>query len=298
MRTNFFFIVLFCLFLSSCSNEDAVPVTLNNEDCIKNWGLCSIFNGQNYDIKQYETPIKIAILDSGINESHEALQGQITKKYNAIDKSSITNDNLGHGTQIASIIAAKQNNVNGQGVNPYVEIYDVKVFDNAGGGQIEHVVDGFEWSIENKVDIINLSFGFKHDLPELKEIVDKAIENNIIIVASAGNNSGLGADYPAYYENVISVGSINNKFEISDFNSYGKIDIYAPGENIIVIGNDGESSIDNGASFATAYVTGVISTNKLLNDKNSIYEDSGINLLKLEGNEKWIQNFINVSHFF
>lgn len=261
MKKRAFLILLLFLFLISCNRKNLVNVLISESDCNKNWALCLIFTNNEYSIQQYKKQIKIAVLDSGINDNHYALEGQIIKKYNAITKTDDTQDNFGHGTTIASIIAAKPNDDIIQGINPFVEIYDVKVIDDKGGGQVAHVIDGIKWSIDNKVDIINISFGFKHDIPELKEIVDKAIKKDIVVVASAGNNYGLGVDYPARYDNVISVGSIDKDIKVSEFNSKGKVNIYAPGEDVIVLTSKGNSTFESGSSLATAYVTGVLSVN-------------------------------------
>lgn len=259
---------LLILSLSSCSTHKETNLSISDTDCAVNWGLCSIFKNQEYSIMKAQELKKIAILDSGIDDENGLLKGKVTRKYNAITKTSETKDNLGHGTSVASIIAAEENEYTIRGINPYVEIYDVKVIDDEGSGQIDHVVEGIRWSIENRVDIINISFGFSHDLRELKDIVDEAVKNDITIVASAGNNYGLSPDYPARYENVVSVGSINRSMVKSKFNSKGKIDVYAPGEEIVVMKNQGLVAVESGASLAAAYITGIISINHMWSIEN------------------------------
>ncbi|WP_370013925.1 S8 family serine peptidase [Peribacillus sp. B2I2] len=225
---------------------------------------------------------------------------QIPIKYNAINKSKYTKDIYGHGTSIAGIIAAKQNDETVQGINPLIKIYDVKVIDDQGGGEVSHVIEGIKWSMDKKVDLINISFGFKQDVPELRKVVDEAIESGIIIIASAGNNYGLNLDFPARYENVISVGSINKKLESSSFNSIGEIDIFAPGEGILVFQNDNKAVLEDGSSLATAYVW--YNLEMAPENINAVYEfikDSDIGftlkreLLKIKGN--WKEgNFDNI----
>ncbi|MGE7586495.1 S8 family serine peptidase [Peribacillus sp. NPDC101480] len=277
-KSIYYLMIMFILSACDSSNEE-IKMKFNEVECQKNWAMCLVFPDKEYTINRLDKPKKVAILDSGINDKHPALRGQIVAKYNVINKSKYTKDKYGHGTSIAGIIAAKQNDETVQGINPLIEIYDVKVIDDQGGGEVSHVIEGIKWSMDKKVDLINISFGFKQDVPELRKVVDEAIERGIIIIASAGNNYGLNLDFPARYENVISVGSINKKLESSSFNSIGEIDIFAPGEGILVFQNDNKAVLEDGSSLATAYVTGVLSLNSILKHNKQIKKENRINVI-------------------
>lgn len=210
-----------------------------------------------YDNGQYEEEIKIAILDSGINKDHLAFKNTKFIEYNTISNEKII-DNYGHGTAIAGIIAGQSDKLQGLMVDS--TIYDVKVLDDSGVGELENIIEGVEWCISNEVDVINISFGFSTDYSEFKSAIDKAINAGIIVVAAGGNTMGLSVDYPAKYEKVISIGSFDQNMEIDVYSANDEIDYYMPGVNVLSIDKGGEYSYFSGTSFATAYATGAISS--------------------------------------
>ncbi|MGP7817864.1 S8 family peptidase [Niallia sp. 01092] len=203
--------------------------------------------------------VKIAILDSGINKQHPDLKGQIYKEFNAVNSQEPAADHFNHGTSIAGIIAAKDNVIGIKGISPKSEIYSVKVLDDNGKGSIDTIIKGIEWSINEKVDIINISFGMKNNNQTLHNVINKAVNNGIIVVASSGNNYIGDIDYPAKYSNVISVGSVDRNHKRVKFSPKGKIDIVAPGREILSTNNFNGYSTFEGTSYSTAYVTGLIS---------------------------------------
>lgn len=202
--------------------------------------------------------IKIAILDSGIDKNHEDLKDIIKGEFNAIYPGKPIIDELGHGTAVAGIIAAQNNNIGIVGVSPNVELYSVKILDRNGSGSVEDFVAGIEWAIDNNVDIINLSFGISRDKPLLRESIDKAISQGIIIVASGGNTYGDKVDYPASYPEVISVTAINKNNYNASFATKGKIDFSAPGVDVPILVPNNKYSVSSGTSLATPHVTGII----------------------------------------
>lgn len=248
------FLILFLVV--SCDNQ-SIEVSFSQTDCKKNWSLCPLFPN-NTRISMPTEPVKVAILDSGIDNSHPLLKEKIVKSFDARQETNITKDKFGHGTAIAGIIGASSNKQTIQGISPNVEIYDVKVLNDKGGGEIKDVVNGIEWSIKQNVDILNLSFGFQKDDPTLKQAIDYAVDNNIIVVAAAGNTLGFSADYPAKYKNVISVSSVNKQMERDKFAAKGKIDFVAPGVDIPVLTPTKKIITVSGTSFSAAYVSGII----------------------------------------
>ncbi|MFS0883294.1 peptidase S8 [Bacillus sp. 7586-K] len=202
--------------------------------------------------------VKVAIIDSGIFKDHADLKGIVKKQYNATSPNEPVIDEYGHGTAVAGIIAAHHNEFGIVGVTQDIDLYDVKVLDDSGKGEPEHLISAIKWCIEQNVDIINISFGYQYDSPAIKEVVERAISSNIIIVAAAGNTYGLGVDYPAKYDKVISVTAINEHYQRLSSSAKGKIDLSAPGLNILSTNNKGSYSLFNGTSFASAFVTGTI----------------------------------------
>lgn len=258
MRNYYLTFMSFLLVMVACSHR-SVEISLSQGDCKINWALCAVIPNQTAKIHSNKT-IKVAILDSGIDDSQSPLSGRVIKSYNAINGGTNTTDKYGHGTAIAGIIAAEPNEGTIQGVFPTAELYDVKVLNDKGGGKIPDVVEGIKWSIEQKVDIINLSFGFQKDDQRLKKAIDEALGNNIIVIAAAGNTLGLSTDYPARYKKVISVSSIDKEMNRDIFAAKGKVDFMAPGVTIPVLTNSGSVNLVSGTSFATAFATGIVAS--------------------------------------
>ncbi|NMH73613.1 S8 family serine peptidase [Bacillus sp. RO2] len=200
--------------------------------------------------------VKVAVLDSGINDNHEDLKGKVVKKFNAIHPSEKVKDDFGHGTAVAGIISGNHNDIGIVGITQSVSIYDVKVLDEKGKGTIDSLIRGIQWSIDEGVDIINISLGVENDSEELHAVIKKAISSDIIIVAAAGNTYGLYVQYPAKYEGVLSISSIDENLHSTYSATSGKIDFVAPGQNILSTSSNGEYQLFEGTSFATPFITG------------------------------------------
>ncbi len=200
-------------------------------------------------------PIIIAIIDTGISrdaiDSDHILEGK-----NYLDPSLSTEDTYGHGTAVASVILKEL---------PQAQF--VPLVSNAyNKGRIEQVDnDVFAGIIRDAVDvyhcqIINLSVGLILDKPSIREAVAYAEEKGVLVVASAGNDYATDGEityYPAAYETVLSVGSVNKKKnEISDFSQRGDwVDIYARGEEITIKTLSGDKRESEGTSYSAALVT-------------------------------------------
>lgn len=223
------------------------------QDDTSNWGFETI----NYSRENTsDSKIKVAVLDSGIFP-HNDLKGKVTKAYNTYRNQPIE-DEYGHGTAVAGIITANDNDFGITGVSQNIELYNVKVLDKNGKGETGNLIRGIEWCIAERVNIINISFGVQVENQQLKKVIDKAIKKGIIIVAAAGNTYGFGVDYPAKYKNVISINSINKKLKRPSSAAKGKIDFATPGENILTTSNNGKYKYFSGTSFSTAFATGII----------------------------------------
>ena len=259
IKKTIFFIIFF-IFLASCNHQLSYDQKI---DCNQNWALCSIQKEYADPNSLTDTPLKIAIIDSGIDE--EKARVKVSKRFNEKNNQI---DSYGHGTAVASIIAAQSNQKDHvEGVIKNIEIYDVNVLDANGNGDIDDITEGIEWCVNQNVDIINMSFGIQKDDARLRAAVEKAINHDIIIVAAAGNTLGLYTEYPAKYESVLSISAIDKNMKIYKYAAKGKIDFVAPGVDIVAIktGKLSHQKELSGTSFATAYATGIIAS--LLNNK-------------------------------
>ncbi|MEH7303412.1 S8 family peptidase [Neobacillus drentensis] len=218
--------------------------------------------------------VTIAILDTGCDMTHPDLKERVIggRNFTRDDKGikEVYRDYNGHGTHVAGTMAATVNQKGVVGVAPEANLLIVKVLDRNGSGQYEWIINGIYYAIEQKVDIISMSLGGPEDVPELHEAIQKAVENNILVVCAAGNE-GDGQDstdefgYPGSYNEVISVGAINLERQISDFtNSNNEVDLVAPGENILSTYLKGKYAKLSGTSMATPHVSGALALLKAL----------------------------------
>lgn len=276
MKRKLLLLLFLLVVISGCSSKNLKE----NVACEKNWAICTTIP---FEVEQIPNgqPVKVAILDSGINQDISQLSPYVVKGYNAIDNSSEVSPLNNHGTMIASIIAGTYSGKIPIGLNKQVEIYDVQVLDKTGVGAIEHTISGIEWAIENKVDIINMSYGFSKDEPKFHRVIQKAEKEGIILVAASGNTLGLSIDYPAKYKEVLSISAIDKQKNIFIYAGKGKVDYVAPGVEVPVLNESGKVDKQTGTSFAAAYATGIISVLKTSLNSEEITEYLNSNALEL-----------------
>jgi minor extracellular protease Epr len=207
--------------------------------------------------------VKIAILDTGISRKHPDLT--ISGGINLIGSLHNTkwNDDNGHGTHVAGIIAAHNNSIGVIGVAPGAELYAVKVLDQYGGGRISDVIEGIEWAVQNNMDIISMSLGTTEYSQALNDSSASAYNAGILLVASTGNNgdgnlSTNDVMYPAKLDSVIAISAIDqNNMAISWSADGSEVELAAPGVDIYSTWLDGGYQSMSGTSMAAPFVSGV-----------------------------------------
>ncbi|MBO8126353.1 MAG: S8 family peptidase [Firmicutes bacterium] len=246
-------------FLSKKSRPSAKPQEMD-------WGVKRIGAPEAWPVSK-GAQVKVAVIDTGIQLGHPDLKDRIDKGFNTITLTKNANDDNGHGTHVAGIIAASDNDFGVVGVSPEVVLYPVKVLDSNGSGSLSDVVAGIQWCIEQGVDIINMSLGASDSSETFAEAVRIAASKGIIIVAAAGNSGpdNTSIDYPAKYPETIAVAASDQNDRIADFSSRGpEVDISAPGVDINSTYLGSKYTILSGTSMATPHVTGTIALLKAL----------------------------------
>ena len=121
---------------------------------------------------------------------------------------------------------------NSYGISHKSKIIPLKCFDKNTDTYIDDIIPAIYDAVDiYKCDVINMSFGITSNSQKLEKVVTYALTNNVIVVASVGNQGCETLYYPAAYEGVIGVGSINNNSEVSTFSQYNtSVDVVAPGE--------------------------------------------------------------------
>lgn len=203
--------------------------------------------------------VVIAVMDTGVYTSHEQFAGKLQlPSLDVISDDSDPSDEgpglaWGHGTHVAGVIAA---------MAPRAKILPVRVLDSNGRGNTFLLAYAIEWAIQQPgVRVINLSLGTDFDSKILRDVIARATEQGIVVVAAAGNNASNAFQYPAAYPNVIAVTAVDEASHKATFANYGKewVDLAAPGVGIMstMIGEEGAGYASwSGTSMATAFVSG------------------------------------------
>ena len=204
--------------------------------------------------------VKVAVIDTGVNTTHPDLE--IQKGISVVSYTTSFEDDNGHGTNVAGILAAKDNDIGIIGMAPDVELYVVKAFDSNGDGYHSHLIKGIEWAVNEGVDIINLSVGSKAYSIGLLAATNDAYKKGVIIVAAAGNGGnaegqGNKVEFPAAFESTIAVAAIDKNDRRASFSATGpQVEVAAPGVRILTTSIGGGYEYNSGTSMAVPHVSG------------------------------------------
>ena len=286
-----------------------------------------IDNSQNASVKTKE--VIVAVVDTGIDYTNDELKDVIWQNedetsdgtdsdnngykddirgWNFVSRrgSSDVTDGNGHGTAVAGVIAAADDNSGVVGIasNINIKIMPVKSVDSKGEASMSNLILGMEYADENGASICNCSWGGESDVREfLQNMLMKQViaASDMLFVAASGNES-INIDekecIPASFtaDNLITVGSIEWDGSLSWFSNYGSnsMEICAPGAAIYTVNAGGGYALEWGTSFSTPYVVGVAalaeaasgsSDGKILKD----FVCNSDNLKKISGLEKYCQ---------
>ncbi|UOR10830.1 S8 family peptidase [Halobacillus amylolyticus] len=204
--------------------------------------------------------VKVAILDTGIDASHEDLA--VAGGESFVDgEPNPFNDGNSHGTHVAGTVAGVNNTLGVLGVAPSVSLYAVKVLNSEGSGSYSGIAQGIEWAISKDMDVINMSLGGSRGSNTLEQAVNNAYEQGLVVVAAAGNSGSKGRKntigYPAKYASAIAVGAVDSSNTRASFSSVGdELEIMAPGVNILSSIPGNAYDYYNGTSMASPHVAG------------------------------------------
>eukprot|EP00249_Psilotum_nudum_P017734 c26465_g1_i3 orf=1577-4720(+) len=233
--------------------------------------ITSIFGAEKLWTKGYTgAGVKMAIFDTGVRADHPHFRN-IKERTNWTNEDTL-NDNLGHGTFVAGVIASQDPQC--LGFAPDAEIYAFRVFTDAQVSYTSWFLDAFNYAIAKKINILNLSIGGPDYLD--RPFVEKVWEmtaNNIIMVSAIGNDGPLYGtlNNPADQSDVIGVGGIDYNDHIASFSSrgmstweiphgYGRLkpDIVAYGRDIIGSKISTGCKSLSGTSVASPVVAGAV----------------------------------------
>lgn len=254
------------------------------------WGVATVKAPQVWDAPHSLTGagVIVAVLDSGVDYTHPDLAaaiaenpgetgldgGGVDRRVNGIDDDgnghvddwrgwdfvsldSDPIDDLGHGTAVAGVVAASHDGLGLVGVAPDAKILPVKVLDGDGYGEDSEIVAGIAYAADRGAKIINLSLGGPMFSQSYADAVSYADSKGALVVAAAGNSGNAAVAFPAGLAEVLSVGATDSANAWAPFSQYGKVDVAAPGDDVVTADLGGGTTVVDGTSFASPHAAGV-----------------------------------------
>jgi subtilisin family serine protease len=202
-------------------------------------------------------PVRVAVIDTAIDEIHPDLAGAIEARFDAIGDATPPR-RLDHGTAVAGAIAARGRL---KGVDPNVRILSARAFDGDGAGESGStmaLLKAIDWAAREQAKVVNMSFAGPPD-PTLRDIVAAAVAKGLTLVAAAGNAGPQSSPlYPAADEGVIAVtatDAADRRYEKANVGRY--IAVAAPGVDVLLPAPQGSYALETGTSVSAALVSGV-----------------------------------------
>ncbi|MCU0652885.1 MAG: S8 family peptidase [Candidatus Pacebacteria bacterium] len=223
------------------------------------WGVAKI-NADDVWSQTTADPIKVGIIDTGISTSHPDLKANIKGGINTILARKGYNDDNGHGSHVAGIVAAVNNTAGVVGVAPKADLYAIKVLNAAGSGYLSDIIEGLDWAVKNKMQVVNMSLGTTSNVQSFHDAVAATKAAGVVIVAAAGNSgpNDNTVNYPGAYDEVISVSATDSNNNIASFSSRGpQVDLAAPGVSIYSTYKGTAYATLSGTSMASPHAAGV-----------------------------------------
>ncbi len=253
-----------------------------------NWGLVRIHAPEAWGISHGDDRVVVAVIDSGIDTSIPQLAGALWTNPGEVAGNGLDDDGNGfiddvhgwdfrdndsgsligstvhgHGTFVASIIAAQPGEYPIVGVAPGCRLMDVRFLDSANAFRATDwraFARAIDYAVNNGADIINLSIYANGTPPTyFEQALTRASERGVLVVGIAGN---LGQDevmYPARYPSVLAVSAVTENDLLASFSNHGtNVALCAPGDAITSFTRGGRPSTQSGTSFAAPHVSGIL----------------------------------------
>lgn len=235
------------------------------------WNLPEIATENGWQVTKGSEDVIVAVLDTGVQADHPDLKGRLVQGINIVDPSLAPEDDVGHGTHVAGIIAAEVNNNEGvAGMTWFTKIMPIKVLDSTGAGSTYSVAEGIIWATDHGANIINMSLGNYAEAEFLHDALRYAYERGVVLVAASGNDNTDRPGFPAAYPEVMAVSATDADESRAEYSNYGDyIDVAAPGTSIPSTYPGSRYAALSGTSMACPHVAALASLVRAANPELS-----------------------------
>lgn len=178
---------------------------------------------------------------------------------------------FGHGTMTTGLVHL---------VAPMARILPLKAFSSNGTGNLSNIVAALYYAVQNKANVVNMSFDLSYPSPALSQAISYANKAGVVLVAAAGNEDTSARVYPASVSgSVVGIASTTDWDTRSSFSNYGSADVWiaAPGEYVISTYPGGTYGSESGTSFSSPLVAGTVAL--MLSAKQPINQSNAANAL-------------------
>ncbi len=161
-------------------------------------------------------------------------------------------DEVGHGTNVAGVIAASHNNVTGiSGLAFDAKLMILRAFDISGNAEEDDIASAVLYAVDNGARVINCSFGDVVRSSIVRDAMRYAAAHDVLVIASSGNTGGSEPHYPSDFASCMSVGASTPDDKRTLFSSFGtQLSLIAPGQSILTTALDGDYATVSGTSFS------------------------------------------------
>jgi subtilisin family serine protease len=216
-----------------------------------------------WDTTTGSSDVDVAVLDTGVDLQHEDLDDRLAPGIDLVDGDTDPDDENGHGTKVAGVIAAESDNDQGiAGATWEGDIIPVRVLDSEGFGYDSTIAAGIIWAAEHGADVINMSLGAPGYSPVLEAAIRYAVTRNVVVVGASGNDGSREPFHPAAVDvpGMLAVGASDELGDAVWFSNYGSwLDIAAPGKDVVTTHPLGPSWPHYTGGYGTSYSAALVS---------------------------------------
>lgn len=231
-----------------------------------------------WDLETGSEDVWVAVIDTGVDRDHPDLADNVVPGMDFIlggdglggetpgdgidnNNDGIVDQNVGHGTHVAGIIAEQAfNNEGACGIAYNASILPLRIFPTNGdtGATFSSIIEAVNYAVTRaNVRVISMSIGTTYESSLLQDAIDYAWNSGIVLVAAAANANTNTPYFPAAHDNVVAVAAINKYGIKASFSNYGSwIDISAYGTGIYSTFYNDQYAYMSGTSMATPLVSG------------------------------------------